>query len=203
MRALKYHGGVDVKELNKENLAALEKGLANLERHVNNVRNHYGLPVRRLDQPLHRTTPTAEIDAAAGEDGAARRAGGARHALGRRRQGRGRAGAGRGRPDRASRANFQLRLRGRRYRCGTRSTTIATKIYGASDVTADSKVRGADQEAAGGRLRPLPGVRGEDPVLVLDRPDAARRAVRPRASTSAKCALPPARSSSSWSAATS
>ena len=44
IRALKYHGGVDLKELNKENLAALEKGIANLERHVNNVRNHYGLP---------------------------------------------------------------------------------------------------------------------------------------------------------------
>jgi len=44
VRALKYHGGVDLKELNKENLAALEKGVANLERHVNNVRNHYGLP---------------------------------------------------------------------------------------------------------------------------------------------------------------
>jgi len=44
IRALKYHGGIDVKELNKENLAALEKGVANLERHVNNVRNHYGLP---------------------------------------------------------------------------------------------------------------------------------------------------------------
>jgi formate--tetrahydrofolate ligase len=44
VRALKYHGGVDVKEVNKENLAALEKGVANLERHVNNVRNHYGLP---------------------------------------------------------------------------------------------------------------------------------------------------------------
>jgi formate--tetrahydrofolate ligase len=44
VRALKYHGGVDLKELNTENLAALEKGIANLERHVNNVRNHYGLP---------------------------------------------------------------------------------------------------------------------------------------------------------------
>ena len=43
-RALKYHGGVELKEVNKENLAALEKGVANLERHVNNVRNHYGLP---------------------------------------------------------------------------------------------------------------------------------------------------------------
>ncbi|MBI4194943.1 MAG: formate--tetrahydrofolate ligase, partial [Betaproteobacteria bacterium] len=30
VRALKYHGGVDLKEVNKENLAALEKGIANL-----------------------------------------------------------------------------------------------------------------------------------------------------------------------------
>src|SRR5213079_333806 len=44
IRALKYHGGVDLKVLNDENLPALEKGMANLERHVNNVRNHYGLP---------------------------------------------------------------------------------------------------------------------------------------------------------------
>jgi formate--tetrahydrofolate ligase len=44
IRALKFHGGAELKELNKENLDALEKGVANLERHVNNVRNHYGLP---------------------------------------------------------------------------------------------------------------------------------------------------------------
>jgi len=44
VRALKFHGGVDVKALQTEDLAALEKGIANLERHVNNVRNHYGLP---------------------------------------------------------------------------------------------------------------------------------------------------------------
>ncbi len=44
IRALKYHGGADLKTLGTENLAALEKGVANLERHVNNVRNHYGLP---------------------------------------------------------------------------------------------------------------------------------------------------------------
>src|SRR3954447_3223826 len=44
IRALKYHGGVALKELNTENLPALEKGIANLERHVNNIRNHYGLP---------------------------------------------------------------------------------------------------------------------------------------------------------------
>jgi formate--tetrahydrofolate ligase len=44
IRALKYHGGVDVKEANKENVAALEKGLANLERHVDNVAKVYGIP---------------------------------------------------------------------------------------------------------------------------------------------------------------
>ena len=44
IRALKYHGGVDLKDLGKENLAALEKGMANLARHVDNVRNQFGLP---------------------------------------------------------------------------------------------------------------------------------------------------------------
>ena len=44
IRALKHHGGVDRADYNKENLAALEKGIANLQRHVNNIRNHYGLP---------------------------------------------------------------------------------------------------------------------------------------------------------------
>ena len=44
MRALKYHGGVDVKEVSKENLQALEKGLANLERHVENVSKVYQIP---------------------------------------------------------------------------------------------------------------------------------------------------------------
>ena len=45
IRALKFHGGVDKASLGSENLPALEKGLANLERHVRNIRDHYGLPV--------------------------------------------------------------------------------------------------------------------------------------------------------------
>ena len=44
IRALKYHGGVERAALGQENLTALEKGLANLQRHVGNVRDHYGLP---------------------------------------------------------------------------------------------------------------------------------------------------------------
>jgi formate--tetrahydrofolate ligase len=44
VRAIKYHGGIDVPNLGRENLAALQKGIANLDRHVDNVRDVYGLP---------------------------------------------------------------------------------------------------------------------------------------------------------------
>ncbi len=44
VRALKYHGGVELADLKTENLAALEKGVVNLERHIDNVVNRYGLP---------------------------------------------------------------------------------------------------------------------------------------------------------------
>jgi len=44
VRALKYHGGVELADLKHENLAALDKGMVNLERHIDNVHNRYGLP---------------------------------------------------------------------------------------------------------------------------------------------------------------
>ena len=44
VRALKFHGGVELADLKTENLAALEKGVVNLERHIDNVVNRYGLP---------------------------------------------------------------------------------------------------------------------------------------------------------------
>ncbi len=43
IRALKFHGGAELAELNKENLDALDKGFANLERHVTNIKNVFGL----------------------------------------------------------------------------------------------------------------------------------------------------------------
>jgi formate--tetrahydrofolate ligase len=43
VRALKYHGGVELVDLKNENLGALEQGVVNLERHIDNVRNNYGL----------------------------------------------------------------------------------------------------------------------------------------------------------------
>ena len=44
VRALKHHGGVAKDQLSVENLDALAKGMVNLERHVNNVKNVYGIP---------------------------------------------------------------------------------------------------------------------------------------------------------------
>ena len=44
IRALKFHGGVNKEDLNQENLAALETGFENLERHYHNITQHYGLP---------------------------------------------------------------------------------------------------------------------------------------------------------------
>src|SRR5262245_45366056 len=37
VRAMKYHGGADLKTITQENLEALDKGITNLERHVENV----------------------------------------------------------------------------------------------------------------------------------------------------------------------
>jgi formate--tetrahydrofolate ligase len=44
IRALKMHGGLGMKELKGENLAALEKGFSNLERHLRNIKG-FGVPV--------------------------------------------------------------------------------------------------------------------------------------------------------------
>ncbi len=45
IRAIKYHGGADLKTITAENLEALEAGMVNLERHVKNIRDVYQLPV--------------------------------------------------------------------------------------------------------------------------------------------------------------
>ncbi|MCK5554730.1 MAG: formate--tetrahydrofolate ligase, partial [Alphaproteobacteria bacterium] len=43
VRAVKYHGGADLKTITQENLEALDKGLINLERHVDNIQRVYGV----------------------------------------------------------------------------------------------------------------------------------------------------------------
>ncbi|MBZ4201480.1 MAG: formate--tetrahydrofolate ligase [Methylotenera sp.] len=45
VRALKFHGGVALPDLNQENLSALKVGMANLEKHLSNLQQHFNLPV--------------------------------------------------------------------------------------------------------------------------------------------------------------
>ncbi|HSE01539.1 MAG TPA: formate--tetrahydrofolate ligase [Burkholderiales bacterium] len=140
VRALKYHGGVDLKEVNKENLSALEKGITNLERHVNNVRNHYGLPCVVSINRFNFDTP-AEIDllkrkmahheapvilATHWADG-----------------GKGAEQVARTVVDLIEKvpSNFKFVYEDS-LPLWEKIKTVATKIYGASEVTGDAKVRG-------------------------------------------------------------
>ena len=44
VRALKYHGGVALADLDTEDVGAVAAGMANLRRHLDNVRDVYGIP---------------------------------------------------------------------------------------------------------------------------------------------------------------
>ena len=138
VRATKYHGGVEVADLPAENIAAIEKGSANLIRHLGIVRDILGLPA--VVAINHRAEDTdAEIAALVGiveREGA--RAVVARHFA------EGSAGA-------EELAHEVVRL------CDepselqfvypddaslwTKMKTIATRVYGASDITATTAVR--------------------------------------------------------------
>ena len=139
IRALKYHGGCDLKELNTENLPALERGIANLDRHVNNIRNHYGLPCVVSMNQFTADTP-AEFallkDKLAYVDGPV---------LSARHWADGGAGA-----EEVARAVVALTEKpnsGFKFvyeddaPLWDKMKAIATKIYGASDISADAKVR--------------------------------------------------------------
>ncbi|MGR0220014.1 formate--tetrahydrofolate ligase [Agromyces sp. ZXT2-6] len=62
VRAMKYHGGVAVADLGTEDLPALERGLPNLERHVHIIREVFGLPCVVAINERAEDTP-AELDA--------------------------------------------------------------------------------------------------------------------------------------------
>jgi formate--tetrahydrofolate ligase len=140
IRALKYHGGVDKAALSTENLAALEKGIANLERHVRNVRDHYGLPVVvsinrftadtdaeiALLQKLMAQSGVPVVLATHWADGGAGAEAVARAVVQAAESG---AGTFRFVYDDAMPLWDKMK-------------EIATKIYGAADISADAKVRG-------------------------------------------------------------
>jgi formate--tetrahydrofolate ligase len=138
VRALKYHGGVELADLKTENLAALEAGVVNLERHIDNVKNRYGLPCtvainRRVEDSEREIKLLIERVAAQGVRvvPASHFAEGGRGAL--------------------ELAREVVRLceepSGFRYLypdsapLWDKMKTVATQIYHASDITADAKVR--------------------------------------------------------------
>jgi formate--tetrahydrofolate ligase len=61
LRALKYHGGVKLEDLPKENAAAVEQGFANLQKHIENVRL-FGVP---LVVALNKFSSDTEAEASA------------------------------------------------------------------------------------------------------------------------------------------
>jgi len=138
IRALKYHGGVDVRDLATENLQALEKGMTNLERHVHNVRDVYGLPC--VVAINHRAEDTAaEIRLLA--DRVAHL--GAKIVLARHF-----AEGGAGARELAQEVvalceqpNYFRFVYDEKDSLWAKMKTIATTIYGAAEITADSKVR--------------------------------------------------------------
>ncbi|MGQ0443126.1 MAG: formate--tetrahydrofolate ligase [Methylophilaceae bacterium] len=61
VRALKYHGGADLKDLNIENIDKLNIGINNLKRHINNLHELFGLQVVVAINHFTHDTPL-EID---------------------------------------------------------------------------------------------------------------------------------------------
>jgi formate--tetrahydrofolate ligase len=138
VRALKFHGGVELADLKDENLTALGKGVVNLERHIDNVLNRYGLPCavainRRAEDSEREIQLLIERVAARGV-----RAICATHFA-------------QGGPGAVDLAREVVRLCGQpnHFRqlypdempLWDKMRTIATEVYGASDITADNKVR--------------------------------------------------------------
>ena len=139
IRALKYHGGVDKAAFGTEDLEALERGLANLQRHVNNVRDQYGLACvvainRFPDDTDAEVAKLQEIMSPSGVPVilATHWAHGGAGAEDLAKAVVGAVDGGTSKPRFVYEDSLPL---------WDKMKAIATKIYGASDVTGDTKVR--------------------------------------------------------------
>ena len=138
LRALKFHGGVEVAAVSKENLPALERGLANVERHIDNVRNVYGLPcVVAINHRSHDTdAELALVTERVAKKGC--------RAIIARHWAQGGLGAEELAHEvvRLSEQPSQMKfVYEERASLWDKMRTIATRVYGASDIAADSKVK--------------------------------------------------------------
>ena len=143
VRALKHHGGVGKEDLNKENLAALEKGLVNLERHVKNVKEVYGIPCVVSVNRFSADTK-AEMDLVTDRIGKL----GARVVVATHWADGGKGAAELARIvvelcDQKSAPTFVYEDADPLW---DKMKKIATRVYGAADITADTKVRARIKE---------------------------------------------------------
>ena len=144
VRAAKYHGGVALRDLNTPNLDALAAGCANLERHMRNIRDHYQLPcIVSLNHFTHDSDEESELlTAKIAEFGGT--------AVVARHWAEGGAGA----EALANAVCAVLNDNQRRHAyvydqndsLWDKITAIATKIYGAENASATTKVRAAIDE---------------------------------------------------------
>jgi len=138
-RALKYHGGAARDALGREDIGALERGLVNLERHYQNITTQYGLPCVVCINHFTADTPAelALIEAKVASLGG--RAVVARHWA--------EGGAGAEALAEAVVAAVNGNQGEHRYVYADdlplwdKIKAVATRIYGAADITADAKVR--------------------------------------------------------------
>jgi formate--tetrahydrofolate ligase len=138
VRALKYHGGVEVADVGKENVAALEKGITNLERHIDNVRDNFGLPCIVAINHRHEDTDAEVrilIERASHH--------GAKVILGRHfaEGGAGAVEIAREIVHQCEQPNYFKFVYEESETLWQKMKAIATKIYHAADITADTKVR--------------------------------------------------------------
>ena len=139
IRALKYHGGVEVKEVSIENVAALEKGMVNLERHIHNITVHYGLPcVVAINHRTHDTDAELKVLVARCEKMGAKVVVAKHWADG----GKGAVALANIVVDMCEQPNNFKFVYEENMPLWDKMKTIASKIYGAADITADAKVRG-------------------------------------------------------------
>lgn len=143
VRALKYHGGADLKSLSQKNLVALKKGIPNIDRHALNIRNHYGLSC--VVAINHRTEDSDEEITLLMDELAQK---GFKVILARHWS-----EGGKGATELANEvvrmceepSNFKF-LYQDSDSIWDKMKAIATKIYGASDISANAKVRGEIQK---------------------------------------------------------
>ena len=60
IRALKYHGGADLKSLTDENVSALKKGIPNLEKHIENIQQFNLVPIISINRFISDTDSEIE-----------------------------------------------------------------------------------------------------------------------------------------------